>query len=106
MAPGVEPGSSSLGWIAFSTSNGSERSGADFFVLSLFASLSFSFFSGFPPLNSWEDARKQIANKAYLIHQQHGRGHVVAFAEDPNYRAFMDGLNLLFMNAIFFGPAH
>ena len=55
---------------------------------------------------TWEDARKQIANKAYLMHQQHGRGHVVAFAEDPNYRAFMDGLNLLFMNAIFFGPAH
>ncbi|MCH6559776.1 hypothetical protein IH799_05400 [candidate division KSB1 bacterium] len=55
---------------------------------------------------TWEDARKQIANKAYLMHQRHGRGHVVAFAEDPNYRAFMDGLNLLFLNAVCFGPAH
>ncbi len=55
---------------------------------------------------TWEDARKQIANKAYLMVQSHGRGHVVAFAEDPNYRAFCDGLNLLFLNAIFFGPAH
>ena len=55
---------------------------------------------------TWEDARKQIASKAYLMHQRHGQGHVVAFAEDPNYRAFMDGLNLLFLNAICFGPAH
>lgn len=55
---------------------------------------------------TWEATQKQIANKAYLIHQPHGDGHVVAFAEDPNYRGFCDGLNLLFMNSIFFGPAH
>jgi hypothetical protein len=55
---------------------------------------------------TWEDAQKQIANKAFLMYQPQGRGHVVAFAEDPNYRAFCDGLNLLFLNAIFFGPGH
>jgi hypothetical protein len=55
---------------------------------------------------TWESARKQLANKAYLMHQRRGNGHVVAFAEDPNFRAFMDGLNLLFLNAVFFGPAH
>jgi hypothetical protein len=55
---------------------------------------------------AWEDARKQIANKACIMYQAHGGGHAVAFAEDPNYRAFMDGLNLLFLNAVFFGPAH
>ncbi|MFQ5929367.1 MAG: M14 family metallopeptidase, partial [Acidobacteriota bacterium] len=55
---------------------------------------------------TWQDAQKQMAQKAYLMHQTHGRGHVVAFAEDPNYRAFCDGLNLLFLNAVFFGPAH
>ncbi|MFQ5628989.1 MAG: M14 family metallopeptidase [bacterium] len=54
----------------------------------------------------WEETKKQLANKAYLIHQSYGRGHVVAFAEDPNTRAFVDGTNLLLMNAIFFGPAH
>jgi hypothetical protein len=54
----------------------------------------------------WEDSKKQLANKAYLMHQPHGRGHVVAFAEDPNYRVFFDGLNLLMMNAIFLGPGH
>jgi len=54
----------------------------------------------------WEESKKQLPNKAYLMHQPHGSGHVVAFAEDPNTRAFFDGTNLLLMNAIFFGPAH
>lgn len=54
---------------------------------------------------TWEAAQKQLANKAYLMYQSRGRGHVVAFAEDPNFRAFMDGLNLLFLNSVFFGPA-
>ncbi len=55
---------------------------------------------------TWEESRKQIANKAYLMYQPHGRGHVVAFAEDPNFRAFCDGLNVLFLNAVFLGPGH
>ncbi len=55
---------------------------------------------------TWESSRKQLANKAYLMYQSLERGHVVAFAEDPNYRAFMDGLNLLFLNAVLLGPAH
>ncbi len=60
------------------------------------------FASGF----MWDDARKQIPNKAYLMHARLGRGNVVGFAEDPNYRAFMDGLNVMFLNAVFFGPGH
>lgn len=48
----------------------------------------------------WDEARKQLPQKAYLVHQPHGRGHVVAFAEDPNVRAFADGLNLLLLNAV------
>ena len=54
----------------------------------------------------WAPSSEQLAQKAYLVHQPHGRGHVVAFAEDPNYRAFCHGLNLMFLNAVFFGPAH
>jgi len=54
----------------------------------------------------WNESQKQLANKAYLMHQNLGDGHVVAFAEDPNTRAFFDGTNLLLLNAIFFGPAH
>ncbi|MDQ3012067.1 MAG: M14 family metallopeptidase [Acidobacteriota bacterium] len=54
----------------------------------------------------FDDARKQLPNKAYLMHARMGRGNVVGFAEDPNYRAFMDGLNVMFLNAVFFGPGH
>ncbi len=54
----------------------------------------------------WDDSKKQLPNKAYLIHSRMGRGHIVGFAEDPNYRAFMDGLNLMMINSIFLGPGH
>ena len=54
----------------------------------------------------WDEPRPQLANKAFLIHQPLGQGHVIAFAEDPNFRAFMEATSLLFINAVVFGPAH
>ncbi len=54
----------------------------------------------------WEDSRRQLGDKAFLMHQPTGRGHVVAFAEDPTFRAFLKGQHLLLVNAVFFGPAH
>ncbi|MCI0663311.1 MAG: hypothetical protein L0220_19785, partial [Acidobacteria bacterium] len=54
----------------------------------------------------WEDSKKQLPNKAYLMYAQSGRGHVIGFAEDPNYRAFMEGLNVMMLNAVFLGPGH
>jgi Zinc carboxypeptidase len=54
----------------------------------------------------WDDARKQLPGKAFLMYSRIGRGHIVAFTEDPNYRAFMDGLNLMFLNGIFLSPGH
>ena len=55
---------------------------------------------------SWEEFRKQLAFKPLLIVQRDGRGNEIGFTTDPNYRAYMDGLNLLFINAVFRGPAH
>lgn len=54
----------------------------------------------------WDETRKRTAHQAYFLHQSRGRGHVVAFAEDPNFRGLCDGLHLLLFNAVFFGPAH
>ncbi len=54
----------------------------------------------------WDDPKKQLPNKAYLMHARSGRGHVIGFAEDPNYRAFMEGLNVMMLNAVFLGPGH
>jgi hypothetical protein len=52
----------------------------------------------------WEESRPQRANKAFLVHQPVGRGQVVAFAEDPNYRAYTEATQLLFINAVLLGP--
>ncbi len=53
----------------------------------------------------WESARPQRASKAFLIRQPVGRGRVVAFAEDPNFRGYAEGTQLLFMNAVLLAPA-
>jgi hypothetical protein len=54
----------------------------------------------------WDEFRKQIAYKPLTVVQREGRGFVIGFTTDPNYRAYMDGLNVLFVNAVFRGPAH
>ncbi len=54
----------------------------------------------------WEENRKQLAFKPFVLVSRTGRGNVIAFTADPNFRGYMDGLNLLFLNAIFRGPAH
>ena len=41
-----------------------------------------------------------------MVIEPQSRGFVVGFTTDPNYRAYMDGLNVLFLNAVFRGPAH
>jgi hypothetical protein len=52
----------------------------------------------------WEEARPQLANKPFMIHQPVGSGQLVAFTEDPNYRAYTESSMLLFMNAVLLGP--
>ncbi len=54
----------------------------------------------------WEQTRNALQHKAWLMHQPRGEGHVVAFAEDPNFRGFAEATELLFMNAVLLGCAH
>jgi hypothetical protein len=54
----------------------------------------------------WPDAQDILVQKAFLMHQPFGQGHVIAFAEEPNYRAFTEGTMLLFMNAVLLGPGY
>ncbi|HEX9186788.1 MAG TPA: M14 family metallopeptidase, partial [Vicinamibacteria bacterium] len=54
----------------------------------------------------WDDVRDLLAQKAFLMHQPRGEGHVIAFAEDPNYRGYAEATELLFMNAVLLGPAY
>jgi Zinc carboxypeptidase len=54
----------------------------------------------------WDDDRALLARKAFLMYQPRGEGHVIAFAEDPNYRGYAEATELLFMNAVLLGPAY
>lgn len=47
--------------------------------------------------------RQQLPNKAFVLHAPLGRGGV-AFAEAPNYRAFLESMSLMFQNAVPTGP--
>ena len=54
----------------------------------------------------WPDAQDILVQKSFLMHQPFGQGHVIAFAEEPNYRAFTESSMLLFMNAVLLGPGY
>jgi hypothetical protein len=54
----------------------------------------------------WEQNRKQLAYKPFVVAQSSGKGIVIGFTQDPNVRAYLDGLNIIFMNAILRGSAH
>jgi hypothetical protein len=54
----------------------------------------------------WPEARDVVQQKAYLMHVGVGSGHVIAFAEEPNFRAFTEATMLLFMNAVLLGPGY
>lgn len=54
----------------------------------------------------WEQNKVQLAFKPYLIHQPLGAGMVISFTQEPTYRAYLDGLNIMFLNTIFRGAAH
>lgn len=44
-----------------------------------------------------------IKNSASILAHSSGRGAVVLFADNPNFRGFMYGTNKAFVNAVFFG---
>ncbi len=54
----------------------------------------------------WEENRLQLAYKPFVVAQPTGEGFVIGFTQDPNVRAYLDGLNVIFMNAIFRAAAH
>jgi hypothetical protein len=54
----------------------------------------------------WPEGQDLLVRKSYLMHQPFGQGHVIGFAEDPNYRGYTEATMLLFMNAVLLGPAY
>jgi hypothetical protein len=54
----------------------------------------------------WPQTLELIAETPYLIHEPLGSGHVVAFTDDPNFRAMYPATQRLFVNAVLFGPGY
>ena len=54
----------------------------------------------------WKENRLQLAFKPFVVSQSHGRGMVIGFTEDPAVRAYLDGLNMLLVNAVLRAPSY
>ncbi|MDH3621224.1 MAG: peptidase, partial [Gammaproteobacteria bacterium] len=52
-----------------------------------------------------EENEKALAGTAALIAERAGRGTVILFADNPNFRGYWYGTNKLFLNALFFSKA-
>jgi hypothetical protein len=53
----------------------------------------------------WPEAPARIAGSTYLWTERVGRGRVIGFAGEPNFRDLWRGLLPLFANAVFIGPS-
>ncbi|HEU0055063.1 MAG TPA: hypothetical protein VFQ39_17875, partial [Longimicrobium sp.] len=53
----------------------------------------------------WPEVPARVAGTPYLWTEKVGRGRVVGFAGDPNFRDLWRGLLPLFANAVFLGPS-
>jgi hypothetical protein len=54
----------------------------------------------------WAENRQQLAYKPLVLLEGRGRGYIVGFTADPTVRSFIDGMNMLFLNAVYRGAAH
>tara|TARA_R110000868_G_scaffold50381_6_gene161052 strand:+ start:12718 stop:15378 length:2661 start_codon:yes stop_codon:yes gene_type:complete len=54
----------------------------------------------------WAESASQIAFKPFVISNSMGAGQVIAFTQAPTTRAYLEGLDLLLLNAVLLGPAH
>ncbi|MEM7666594.1 MAG: M14 family metallopeptidase [Pseudomonadota bacterium] len=53
----------------------------------------------------WDENRRQLAFKPYLMAQSTGDGLTIGFAHDPTTRAYLDGLDLMLANAVIIAPS-
>jgi hypothetical protein len=51
-----------------------------------------------------EENEDLLRNSAAVVVKNAGRGKIIVFADNPNFRAFWYGTNKLFLNSLFFGP--
>ncbi|WP_100657893.1 M14 family zinc carboxypeptidase [Alteromonas flava] len=52
----------------------------------------------------WPEAAQRIAHSAYVTREKAGKGQVILFSGQPNFRGATRGVNRILLNAIVFGP--
>lgn len=55
--------------------------------------------------HAWPETLERIPGAVFVYEERVGEGRVIAFAEEPNFRAYHRGLNRLFLNAVVLGPS-
>ena len=55
--------------------------------------------------HAWPESLERLPGAVLLYEQRVGSGRVIAFAEDPNFRGYLRGLDRLFLNAVVLGPS-
>jgi hypothetical protein len=55
--------------------------------------------------HAWQESLDRVPGTVFAYEERVGRGRVIAFAEDPNYRGYHRGLNRVFLNAVVLGPS-
>ncbi|MBA4156641.1 MAG: hypothetical protein H0X65_04105 [Gemmatimonadetes bacterium] len=53
----------------------------------------------------WPESRERLPGAVPVYEERVGRGRVIAFAEDPNFRGYWRGTDRLFLNAVIIGPS-
>ncbi|HZI95137.1 MAG TPA: M14 family metallopeptidase [Patescibacteria group bacterium] len=54
---------------------------------------------------AWQESIDLLAGTAYLVEEPRGRGRVILFADDPNFRGYWESLNRMFLNSVVFSPS-
>ena len=55
--------------------------------------------------HAWDETKQRLPGSVLVYEQRVGRGRVIAFAEEPNFRAYARGINRMFLNAVVVGPS-
>ena len=51
----------------------------------------------------WPEASTRIANSAYLTRERYGKGQIILFSGEPNFRGSSLGTNRVWLNAVVYG---
>lgn len=53
----------------------------------------------------WDEPKQRLPGAVAVYEQRVGNGRVIAFAEEPSFRAYHRGMNRMFLNAVILGPS-